>query len=384
MTDTDAMPRPPLLIANEIYRKSRYGTTHPLSIPRVSTVVDLCRALDWLPDAQYVDSPMATPAQLARFHDPAYIAALKRAEEDRDAPADVKARHNIGINNNPIYTEVFRRPATACGGSILAADLVKDGGIVHHPPGGTHHGRPDRASGFCYFNDPVLGLLRLLDLGVAPVLYVDLDAHHGDGVQDAFHDDDRVFTISIHEADRWPRTGPVEDRAGGAARNLPVPRGFNDSELDYLIEHAVVPLAERLKPAAIMIQGGCDGLEDDPQARLSLSNRGYWQAVSVLKGLAPRVIVLGGGGYNPWAVARCWSGVWATLNGRPIPEVLPAPAESVLRELWWAHRRGRNPPEHWFTTLADAPNAGAVRDEVRAVARAVLDAPDQARRWAAE
>lgn len=371
----EARSRPPVFIAHEIYRLSRYGSAHPLSIPRVSTVVDLCRALGWLPEERYIESPMASAAQLARFHDPAYIAALQKAEQTQDAAPEVKARHNIGVNNNPIYPEMFRRPATACGGSILAADLVKDGGIVHHPPGGTHHGRRNRASGFCYFNDPVLGLRRLLDLGIAPVLYVDLDAHHGDGVQDAFHADDRVFTISIHEENRWPRTGPVEDRAGGAARNLPVPRGFNDSELNYLIEHAVVPLAERLDPAAIMIQCGCDGLEDDPQARMSLSNRGYWQAVSVLKGLARRVIVLGGGGYNPWAVARCWSGVWATLNGHPIPEALTAPAESVLRELWWSHRRGRNPPEHWFTTLADTPNPGPVRETVREVARKVLDAP---------
>lgn len=373
---------PPLLIAHEIYRLSRYGRTHPLSIPRVSTVLDLTRALGWLPDAQYVESPRATDAQLARFHDPEYVAALRRAEETQDAPAEVKARFNIGINNNPIYPEVFRRPATACGGSIRAADLVKDGGVVHHPPGGTHHGRRGRASGFCYLNDPVLGLLRLLDLGIAPIAYVDLDAHHGDGVQDAFHDDDRVFTISIHEDNRWPRTGLVGDRAGGAARNLPVPRGFNDSELDYLIETAVVPLVERLRPAALMIQCGCDGLADDPQARLELSNRAYWQAVSVLKDLAPRVIVLGGGGYNPWTVGRCWSGIWATLNGLPIPEVLPAAAETVLRGLWWTHRRGRNPPEHWFTTLADQPNTGAVRDEVRTVAHAVLDAPE--RRRAAE
>lgn len=363
----------PLLVAHEIYRLSRYGRTHPLSIPRVSTVVDLCRVLGWLPEDQYAESPRATPEQLARFHDPEYVAALMAAERDQDLPADLKARFNIGVNNNPIYPEVFRRPATACGGSIRAADLVAQGGIVHHPPGGTHHGRRAQASGFCYLNDPVLGILRLLDLGIAPVLYVDLDAHHGDGVQDAFHDDDRVFTISIHEADRWPRTGPVDDRAGGAARNLPVPRGFNDSELDYLVETVLLPLAERVRPAAMMIQCGCDGLADDPQSRLMLSNRGYWRAVALLKGLAPRLIVTGGGGYNPWSVARCWTGVWATLNGLPIPERLPPAAEAVLRGLWWTHRRGRNPPEDWFTTLADQPRTGEVREEVRDVARRVLD-----------
>lgn len=167
-------------------------------------------------------------------------------------------------------------------------------------------------------------------------------------------------------------------------RNLPVPRGLNDSELDYLVETVIVSLAARIQPAAIMIQAGCDGLKDDPQARLSLSNRAYWHAISVLKELAQRVVVLGGGGYNPWAVARCWSGGWATLNGHPIPETLPVQAESVLRALRWAHRWGRNPPEHWFTTLADAPNLGPVRQEVRSVAATVLDAPDRARQWAAQ
>lgn len=364
----------PLLIGSEIYRTSTYGSGHPLAIPRVSLCIDLCRALGWLPDAAYVDSPQAAPEQLARFHDPTYVAAVQRAEREQAATEADRRRFNIGANGNPVYGEMFRRPATACGASILAARLLAGGGIVHNPAGGTHHGRPGRASGFCYFNDPVLGILAMLDGRLHRVFYLDLDAHFGDGVQDAFHDDERVFTLSIHEAGRWPmargdtETGPggVRDRAGGHACNLPVPAGFNDSELEFLVETVVLPLIADFEPDALVIQGGCDGLADDPMSRLELSNRALWRAIGQVAATAPRLLVLGGG-YHPWAAARCWAGVWAVLNGLEVPPVLPAAAQSVLRAVRWNHRRGRAPNEAWFSTLADTPRPGVVRDEVRAL-----------------
>ena len=146
-----------------------------------------------------------------------------------------RARFRIGAEGNPVYPEIYRRPMTSAGGVMLACRLTLDGGIVHCPGGGTHHGRPARASGFCYLNDPVLGIMTWLEAGLDNIVYLDIDAHHGDGVQDAFHDDDRVLTISVHEAGRWPFTGRADDRAGGAARNLPVPRGFNDTEMRWLL-----------------------------------------------------------------------------------------------------------------------------------------------------
>jgi len=366
------MPDRPLFIGSEIYRHSRYGHKHPLAIPRVSTVIDLCRAMGWLPDDAYVDSPRATPQQLARFHDPAYIRALIDAERDQRLDPERRARHNIGRFENPIFPEIFRRPATASGAALRAADLLADGGIVHSPAGGTHHGRPDRASGFCYFNDPVLAILGLLDRGLERVYYVDIDAHHGDGVQDAFHDDDRVLTVSVHEDGRWPKTGPAHDRAGGMARNLPVPPGFNDSELDLIRDTVLVPLGRAFAPKAVVLQCGADGLADDPMSRLALSNGALWRVVAAMMGLAPRLLVLGGGGYNPWSVGRCWAGVWATLNGLdPAGPVTPA-AEAVLRGLTWHRAAGRAPPEHWFTTLADPPRPGPIRPAVRAVIDAVL------------
>ena len=380
------MTEVPVFIGSEIYRRSTYGGRHPLSIPRVSTCIDLCRALGWLPESGYIDSPRATPEELARFHDPAYIAAVQRAEAAQHLEPEAQLRFNLGRNGNPIYPEVFRRPATACGASILAGQKLAAGpGMIYSPAGGTHHGRPDRASGFCYFNDPALAILTMLDGGLSRIFYLDVDAHHGDGVQDAFHGDSRVFTLSIHEDARWPMAQPdaesgkgaLADRAGGQARNLPVPEGFNDSELDYLMEAAVLPLIEAFQPEALVLQCGADALQEDPLSKLALSNGALWRVVARGRDQArrlpqPRLLVLGGGGYNPWSVGRAWAGVWATLNGLAIPERLPAAAEAVLRGLEWRHSRGRNPPEAWFTTLADPPRPGPLRDVVRQIAAAVL------------
>jgi acetoin utilization protein AcuC len=363
----------PLYIGSEIYRRSTYGPGHPLAIPRVSTCTDLIRAMGWLDEGQYRDAPLASDAEITRFHDPNYLAALKRAEARQAVSAEDRDRFRIGADSNPVYREVFRRPATSAGGVMLAARLTADGGVVHCPGGGTHHGRRDRASGFCYLNDPVLALLNWLDLGLDNIVYVDLDAHHGDGVQDAFAGDKRVLTISIHEAGRWPFTGLAEDRAGGSACNLPVPRGLNDSEHRWLMQHAVLPLIERRRPQAILVQTGADSLEEDPLAKLSLSNNAYWQAVAALRPLAPRLVVVGGGGYNPYTVGRCWAGIWAVLNDVPIPDRTTPAAEAVLRALVYHRAAGRNPPAHWFTTLRDTPREGPVRDEIKRLAALALE-----------
>ena len=362
----------PLYIGSELYRRSTYGPTHPLAIPRVTTCTDLCRAMGWLPDEQFRTAPMADPARVLRFHDAGYLAALERAERDQSVSDADRDRYRIGAEGNPVYPEVYRRPMTSAGGVMLAAELTRDGGIVHCPGGGTHHGRPDRASGFCYLNDPVLGILAWLDQGLQRIAYLDIDAHHGDGVQDAFHGDPRVLTVSVHEAGRWPRTGAAEDRAGGSARNLPVPQGFNDSEMDWLLRRAILPVIKAHRPQAVMLQCGADALEEDPLARLSLSNNTHWSVAAAAMDLSPRLVVTGGGGYNPYTVGRCWAGVWATLNGIAIPDRTTAAAERVLRALTYNRAAGRNPPEHWFTTLRDAPRPGPVRDEVTRLAEQTL------------
>ncbi|MBM85480.1 MAG: acetoin utilization protein AcuC [Rhodospirillaceae bacterium] len=367
VTIPDSFPERPIMIGSEIYRFSRYGRRHPLSIQRVTTVMDLTRVLGWLGDETFVESPMATADMLTRFHDPNYVAAVQAAERDGFVAEYVKETYNIGRNGNPVFAEIFRRPATAAGASILAGKILAraENGVIHSPAGGTHHGRPAMAYGFCFFNDPVLAILAMLDGGLGHVLYVDFDAHHGDGVQDAFHDDDRVLTVSVHEMGRWPGTGALNDKAGGMARNIPVPPGFNDTELEAVVAEVVLPLGKAFGADAVVVQSGCDGLADDPQSKLMLSNGALARAVVQAASLAPRALVLGGGGYNPWAVARSWSVIWGKLNGFGLPETLSFAAEMVLRSLGWDNSRGRNPPEHWFTTLVDEANRGPVRSEVR-------------------
>ncbi len=365
-------PLQPVFVGSDVYRRAAYGNNHPLAIPRVATVMELCGLLGWLDDASFRDSPQATAQQLAAFHEPDYIAALNRVDEAGRSDRQTRERYGLGTMENPVFAGMYERAATSVGGSILAAELAMEGRVAYHPAGGTHHGRPDRASGFCYFNDPVFAIRGFLDRGLRRILYVDLDAHFGDGVQDAFAEDGNVFTLSIHEAGRWPHAGHLEDRAGGAARNLPVPRGFNDSELDYLMQEAVLPLGRRFAPEAVVITCGADGLAGDPLSAMALSNLALWRAVEQLTALSPRAVVLGGGGYNPWTVARCWAGLWGRLRGEPIDAALPAEAQTLLRGLESDLIDEDEVEGAWLTTLADRPNYGAVRSEVTTAAAAVL------------
>ena len=367
----------PLYVGSEIYRRSSYGAKHPLAVPRVSVCTDLCRAMGWLGDDQYVEAPMATEREVLRFHDAAYLRALRHAEADGRVTDEVRGRFAIGAAGNPVFPEVYRRPMISAGGVMLACRTVIGGGVVHCPGGGTHHGRPDRASGFCYLNDPVLGILQWLDAGLSRVAYVDIDAHHGDGVQDAFAGDGRVLTVSVHEAGRWPGTGAAADRGGGNARNLPVPAGFNDAEMGWLLRHAILPEVRAHRPEAIMLQCGADALADDPLSRLELSNNAHMAVAAALAAEAPRVVVTGGGGYNPFSAGRCWAVVWAALNGIVVPDRANGAAEAVLRALRYDRAAGRNPPERWLTTLRDPPRDGlrdrVVRDEVKRVAETVTE-----------
>ncbi|MGY6410478.1 MAG: acetoin utilization protein AcuC [Alkalilacustris sp.] len=357
---------PPRFIGSEVYRGSSYGPWHPLRIPRVSTVMDLARTLGWFGPGAYLRSPRARSVALELWHSPDYVRALQRAEAEGAVDGATRARHGLGTTANPVFPEMFRRPATSAGGVMLAADLVAGGGVVHVPGGGTHHAFPDRAGGFCYLNDPVLCLLALRRLGLRRLVYVDIDAHHCDGVEHGFAGSDEVRLISVHEERRWPFTGGLEDSAGGAAFNLPVPRGFNDTEMRAVLEGLILPRVAEWAPEAIVLQCGADAVEEDPLSRLSLSNNAHRSVVAALMGMAPRLIVLGGGGYNPWSVARAWTGVWGVLSGQAVPDRLPAPAEAVLRALVWpGARAGKAPPEAWFTTLVDPPREGPVRPEIR-------------------
>lgn len=356
--------RSAVLITDASARSPGFGSDHPLAIPRVATVLALCKTLGWLDADQLRESPQASEAQLRQFHDAEYVSALRETDAIGIATVEIRERYRIGIRENPLFPGLFSRAAATVGGSLLAAELALEGHIVFHPSGGTHHGRPARASGFCYFNDPVFALRRFAALGLTRILYVDLDAHHGDGVQDAVCEDRRIHTLSIHEAGRWPFTGTVDDRGGGQSVNLPVPKGFHDAELRVLMNTAVLPFTHRVQPQAVVITCGADGLAGDPLCAMELSNGALWEAVEQLIELAPAAVVLGGGGYNPWTVARCWAGLWGRLSGRPIPAKLPLSAQRILAQLSCDLIDEDEVNPLWLCTIADPSQDRPIRQSI--------------------
>ncbi len=200
------------------YRRASYGGNHPLGIPRVSLTADLIRCYGAFTEGEYLESYKARVAELERFHTREYVAVMRRCEALGKVRDRHRKRHNIGNFENPYFTDFFTIPATAAGGSIQGAEEVLAGRIAFNPAGGMHHAMPDRARGFCFFNDPVLGILRLRQEGWR-VLYLDLDAHHGDGVECAFRNDPHVLTVSLHMDTEYayPFEGGRADRGSRAA-----------------------------------------------------------------------------------------------------------------------------------------------------------------------
>jgi len=366
------LKRAPIYIGSEVFRQAAFGGNHPLNIVRHSAVVDLVRILGWLPEQDFRSSEPASVEQLTEFHESSYVEALQYADSTGKVSPEDRTRYHIGTLENPLFPGLFNRAAMTVGGSILAAELALEGRVVFHPSGGTHHGRPDRASGFCYFNDPVFAIRSLLQQGRERVMYLDLDAHHGDGVENAFAADSRVLTVSIHEEDRWPYSGAASDRREGCARNLPVPKRFNDDELDYLIEHAVLPLAEAFSPDALVLCCGADCLAGDPLSSMMLSNVALWDTVEKFVALQQPTVVLGGGGYNPWTVARYWAGLWGRLTGQAMPKVLPEEAQNMLQKMSCDLIDEEDVEQGWLTSLVDSPYNGPVREAIKSLATEIV------------
>ena len=356
-----------VFIGGDIYRQAAYGNNHPLTIPRVGPVMDVCRHMGWLDDHAYVESPQASREDLIRFHASAYVDAVIEVDRAGKSNAQLRESFGLGTQENPVFTGLYERAATSCGGSIHAAERVLNGGCAYNPAGGTHHGQPAKASGFCYFNDPVLSIYQFLDAGIARVLYLDLDAHHGDGVEDAFADDLRVGTVSIHEQDRWPHSGKTSDPSRNIW-NFPVPQGFSDAELGFLMEAVVMPVHASFAPDAVVITCGADGLAGDPLSAMNLSNVALWSAVECVRDATLRTVVLGGGGYNPWTVTRCWAGLWAVLAGYDVHKPLLGAAAAMFSEFESDLVDEEDVVPAWCTTIADIPVETAVRPAVERLA----------------
>ena len=362
-------------IGGSQYRRHAYGTNHPLAIPRVSLATELIEAYGALTQKEFKLARKAADFELQWFHTPTYISAYKRAEALGRVSNPVRQRHQLGTLENPYFEGFFTIPATATGASIQAADEVINGRIAFNPAGGMHHARPDHAQGFCYFNDTVLAIMRLRRQGWR-VLYVDIDAHHGDGVEAAFSDDAEVFTLSLHMDSRYAypfEGGQLRDtaRAGATSLNIPLPKDTHDAEYRLLFDAVWQPILTRFSPDAVVLQAGTDMIFADPLGKLGLSTQGFLAIARTIIDTCPqhadgtaRLLVTGGGGYHPLVLARAWTGLWALLSGRELPEQLPPAAVAALRAVNWDMDEDEPHFEQLFTSRLDALTNQPIRAEI--------------------
>lgn len=313
-------------------RPARLGLAH--DVIRGSGLLDL-------PATSVVEARAATDAEVLAFHTPEYIEVLKEANDGHIPERGMS--HGLGYGDNPVFRGVYDWSALGTGASVQAAELVASGrvSVAFNICGGLHHAMPDRAAGFCYINDPVMAINRLLAEG-GRVAYVDVDAHHGDGVELAYYTTDRVLTISIHESGRWlfPGTGDVRERGRGAgegfAVNLPLPPGVGDALYVEAFDSLVPPFIEAFAPDFLVTQLGVDSFAEDPITHLSLTISAFEGLVERFRAMDLPWVALGGGGYDLANVARAWTVAWAVMNGVDAPERVPAEVMASDRGLYFS------------------------------------------------
>jgi acetoin utilization protein AcuC len=360
------------------------GPGHPLRPIRLDLTVDLARRLGVLqrPGVSVAAPVRADDDLLQLVHDPAYIGYVKRAPQD--AGGRLASFFGLGTLDNPVFDRMHESAALVTGASVEAAKAVWQGGADHavNLAGGLHHAMRSSASGFCVYDDPAVAIAWLLAAGAKKVAYVDVDVHHGDGVQAAFYDDPRVLTISLHESGRslFPGTGwPSETGAGDAAGtsvNVALPAGTADGGWLRAFDAVVPPLLRAYQPDVLFTQHGCDTHALDPLAHLRCTVDGQRAAYSMLHALAHEVcggrwVAVGGGGYELLQVVpRAWTHLLAEATGQPVEGATP----DDWREYATSRMTGGPPPP---TSLSDGSppsfahwsESGSSRDSVdRAIA----------------
>ncbi|HEX2772488.1 MAG TPA: acetoin utilization protein AcuC [Micromonosporaceae bacterium] len=321
---------------------------HPLDPVRVELTMALARELGVLdrPGVRLAAPSPADDAALTRVHRPDYLDAVRAAPHD-----PFFASYGLGTSDNPVFQGMHEASALVAGATLAAAEAVWQGSALRavSVAGGLHHAMPDRASGFCVYNDPAIAIARLLDLGAERIGYVDVDVHHGDGVQHIFYDDPRVLTISLHESPLalFPGTGFPDETGGpgaeGSAVNVALPPGTGDAGWLRAF-HAVVPSVLRaFRPQVLFTQCGADSHRLDPLADLRLSVDGQRATYLALRDLANelcdgRWIATGGGGYAlVEVVPRAWTHLLAVATGDPLDPAALTPPD------WRALAKQRRP-----------------------------------------
>jgi len=325
----DAVDRDPtIFVYSDEMSWFDFGEDHPFKPERAAKTYDLCTRYGvmnhpWMK----IMEPEALPIELLPlFHEPVYLRLLQGAKEDKVTPEMIA--HGLGTLDNPIIFGIYEWSLQAAGGTLGAMDsLVKEETVAaFNPLGGFHHAMPDHAEGFCYINDIAIAiryaLSRMPDLKIA---YIDLDAHHGNGVQHAFYNDPRVFVISLHETGKtlYPWSGFENETGEGDGKgftvNFPLEPGTDDEVYDFAFQETILPLARSFSPDLIVAEIGADALVSDPLTHLKLTNNSYQKAIKEIMTLCPKVLALGGGGYDLYRTARCWTLAWSILN-RVTPE----------------------------------------------------------------
>ncbi len=318
-------PPPTVIVWDEALLGYDLGGRHPLNPIRLDLTIRLARSLSVLDGVPLVAPEPATDEELRTVHSDEYLVAVKQAPRGRRG-------HGLGTPDNPIFPRMHEASALVAGASLRAAEEILTGQAARavNIAGGLHHAMRNFASGFCIYNDCALAIRRLLDGGVSRVAYVDIDVHHGDGVEAAFVDDPRVLTISLHQHPEtlFPGTGYSADIGGpgaeGSAVNVPLPPGTGDDGWLRAF-HAVVPaLLQAFRPDVLVTQHGADTHAEDPLANLALSVDGQRAAHRALAELADTTaggqwLALGGGGYSLFRVVpRSWTHLLATVLGREV------------------------------------------------------------------
>jgi acetoin utilization protein AcuC len=375
-------------IGSTRYRRGAYGANHPLAIPRVALAFDLIEAYGAITPAETLEARLAADFELEWFHDRDYVAAIRRAEVLGRVKQTHRERYQLGTLENPYFDHFFTTPATATGASIQAAEQVIAGRVAFNPAGGMHHARPGSARGFCYFNDPVLGVMRLRRAGWR-VLYVDIDAHHCDGVEAAFRDDPDTLTLSLHmdTAYAFPNHGGRVADCGAAESgyttvNVPLPRALSDGEYRLVFDTVWPRALERFQPDAIVLQAGTDMLAGDPLGKWRCATQTFLAVAEQIAEGAPRhpdgthrLMVTGGGGYHPLLVARAWTGLWAILSGRALPAAIPEAGVDILRQVRWDRDEQETFTESLLQSRLEPDVDGSIRAEVREISARILRHP---------
>ncbi|WP_425573203.1 acetoin utilization protein AcuC [Nocardioides lentus] len=312
-----------------------FGPGHPMHPVRVDLTMRLADSLGVLDRLRTVPAPVADDDLIRTVHDDDLVRAVTRLGHE----GGVDLAHGLGSEDNPVFRGMHEATAHVVGASVEAFRQVWSGESLHsaNVTGGLHHAMPGRASGFCVYNDVAVGIRHLLDLGATRVAYVDVDAHHGDGVQKVFWDDPRVLTISLHETGEmlFPGTGFAADTGGpdaeGTAVNVALPPGTSDAGWLRAFHAVVPPLLREWQPEVLVSQHGCDSHVEDPLTHLNLTVDGHRTTYQALHELAHEVaggrwVVTGGGGYALVdVVPRSWSHLLAIMTGTPLEPSLATP-----------------------------------------------------------